>query len=748
MKKLLALLLIATFLISLFVLLPSTVESVSTPKAKSNGRPTFRSSSNELMGMDGTTRFEALIMEGAQPDTGNTWTIPVSDDYYEITYYQDFECVLQGVHGNIWIGLNDTIWDGGYTDEHDDGGSPGLIDDDTFYFAYPWSSVGIPAPPDPDEDGYYLPPGYRDWITGEDLLYVLDEFDNNIHDTVVAHFGQYDDSRPGPLNDYKVQILIFNIRDGLFWDPITAPWFIIGYYSYYVTQLNNANIFHMDTYQWWRRLGDRTPPLPYGLNPLPYQYEGTFAHEFQHLVHRDIDFNELSWVNEGCSMMAEYFCGYGFSPGHISEYLIYFWDTSLVIWQGELSNYGVVFLWSFYMYEHYGGASLIYDIVHEQANGIEGWNNVLAARGIKKNFDEIFQDWAIANYLDDTSFANGIYGYYELDIPSEDSEWYDMPYVLWMWEYLYPGFFDTLVDEYPNFGYNYPFGYSIPYIVSYVEFYNGAPELQVYFDGDDYCGVPAYSGTYEWYSDGTPYSWFRLSQTFSIPGTGATLEFWNYFEIEGNWDYGYVEVHDLNTDEWYTLPGLLTVTTLPNPHDNPNCPADFEPTAYFAAGRWNAFTGYSPGWYQETMDLTPFAGHDIELYFTYWTDPYTLELGWYIDDIEIPEIGFFDDVEGGADGWTVNAGWYITDGIVLNNFEVNFIETTNIYRMGNWRTMHHISPVELNEVTEEGWELLKVIDTPAVFTGPNVLVAANQPGYEHTFGTFYYFLADIQPFLK
>lgn len=131
---------------------------------------------------------------------------------------------------------------------------------------------------------------------------------------------------------------------------------------------------------------------------------------------------------------------------------------------------------------------------------------------------------------------------------------------------------------------------------------------------------PAHSGVYEWYSDGVLYSWFRLKQTFDIPETGATLKFWSYYEIEEDWDYGYVEVHDLETDEWTTLPGLMTVSTLPERQNNPNCPAGFEPTAYYDAGRWNAFTGFSGDSYEEEMDLTPFANRTIELYFTYWTD--------------------------------------------------------------------------------------------------------------------------------
>ncbi len=178
--------------------------------------------------------------------------------------------------------------------------------------------------------------------------------------------------------------------------------------------------------------------------------------------------------------------------------------------------------------------------------------------------------------------------------------------------------------------------------------------IQVY----DQAPFPPHSGMHYWYSDGLPWSWFRLNQTFAIPVTGATLSFWTYYEIEEEWDYGYVEVHDLNTDEWYTLPGLNTVSTRPANQDNPSCPSEFEPFSYSVMKRWNALTGVCDPLYEEQMNLTQFAGHTIELYFTYWTDGYVLELGWYVDDVGIPEIGFFDDVESGSSGWTHN-GWQI-----------------------------------------------------------------------------------------
>ncbi len=705
---------------------------------------------------DGTPLFEQRTFEMSQlslaeADPNDLWVVPLIDDFTGEVYDQEFECVLQGEKCNIWIGLNPEIYEGGWQDEYDPRGEG--FEDDIWYFAYPWSNDGIDAKeasaPDPDEDGYYLPPGYRDWVTGEDLIYIRDEFDNHIHDCVVEHFGHYAD-RPGPLDDNKIQVLIFNIRDGLFYDPIGAGWFIIGYFWSYASNLNNANIFHMDTYQWWRRLGEPTDTY-YGLGPLPLQYEGTFAHEFQHLVHYDIDSTELSWVNEGCSTLAEWICGYGFSPGHISEYLLYFWDTSLVVWQGYLSDYGAVFLFTFYMWEHYGGDSLIWDLVHEEDDGIKGWSNVLFAHGILKTFDEIFQEWALANYLDDTTIEDGVYGYYELDIPSEDSEGYSISSVMELWQSQQntPAF-DWIVKNYPNEGMPYPYGSSLPYVANYVEFYKGGKAtIELTFDGDDYCGIEAYSPEYKWSSGGEDWAWYRLGQSFTIPESGATLNFWTLYEIELDWDFGYVEVYDYDADLWVTLPGINTVTDVGSNYktDNPNCPGDpddwgLEPTGYYDVGEWNAFTGSSGGWYQESMDLTRFAGHTIDLYFTYWTDPYTLEAGWYIDDIEIAEIGFFDNVENGVGDWTTLNGWGRDNYVHDNNYKVNFITFESEFIKGGalYESSTSIWNLDLTKETEFGLAEFNLVDM-AFSQQYVVMVVSNQPGYEHTFTTSYSFTA-------
>ncbi|MFX1567481.1 MAG: hypothetical protein ACFFCV_03840 [Promethearchaeota archaeon] len=687
-----------------------------------------------------------LTLEDEIEPPNSPWHYPTINDYTGGLEWLYFENIFNGTNGNIWVAL-DPLYDW-----YVDNGDPGYSPDDVWFFSYPWTDTGLPDEGYPG--GYYLPEGYVDYITGADLLEVLNEFDSNIHDTDVEYFGMYNNDpaeRPGPYGDGTVQIMVFNVKDEFFYFGDSPTGFIEGYFWSRIADAG-VNAFHMDTYQWWRRQGE-TPPMvdPYNgfdynyLSIKAWEYEGTFAHEFQHLIHYDRDFDELSWVDEGCATLAEWLCGYGFSPGHISEYLLWFWDTPLTLWEGYLADYGASFLWTFYMYEHYGGAELLTYLVEDQANGIEGWVNALNAMGIKRSFDQIFQDWCIANYLDDPSLDCGRYGYFELDIPSENSEGLSIPYVMELWDSWYPdtGYFEWFVDKYPYEGEYILVGRGLPYTASYVEFTNTPRFFDIGFDGDDFAGaVYPYSGTYEWYSDGSTWSWFRFGQTFTIPEGGATLTFQTYYEIETDWDYGYVEIHDVLSDTWYTLPGLLTTDILLYDQDNINCPDDVEPYAYNASNNWNAFTGFSPGWYQEIMDLTAFEGRTIELYFTYWTDGAYNEIGWYIDDIEITEIGFFDDVESGSDGWVVNAGWEVSDGFIWNDFKVSFITSTTYYKKDGtpfW-TWDYITPMWLSDETQEGTNYFMTLKGKRWET-TIVMVAANQPGYEHAFGAWYYFNA-------
>ena len=603
------------------------------------------------MGMQRLNAISAASPVGKPVTIGEEITVTVADFYLGVDYDETFVVVMDGTHGIILV-------------------------EKAAYDNY-----------DPNTDEYVFPNPNGCWrdedrISTDQLAYLLGEFDNNIYPTDTRVFGE-----PLPRGDegQKTWILIHNIRDDSYYD-CAAQTYIAGYFSASEDAANNKNMMHIDTYDWANRTG---PDVE-----RPYLYEGVFAHEFEHLIHFDQDPDEPSWVDEGLADLAGFLCGYGHPQSHIAYYLVYHPMVSLTFWGGGLEDYGASYLFQLYLYEKFGGEDFVSALVQEQANGIEGIENTWAAFGYPVKFEQVFDAWTIANYVDDTRTPLSFAGYKTLDIPSDDT---------WGWsiEDALSSFWWGPPDTEP-FAVSSDWFYGIepqPYTAHYFRFNNDRTAF-VRLDGDDFAGTPAHSGTYEWYSDAEAWAWRSFYQTFTIPDGGATLNFWTSYDIEEDWDYGYVEVYDRDTGEWYTLDAPGTVDYVAYAQDNPNTPAGREPTDYEAAGRWHAFTGSSGGWVPVTMDLSPFAGHTIDLYFTTWQDgAFTLQM-MYVDDIEIPEIGFSDDVESGEDGWT-STGWYVTDGLLDNGFGGNVILVKN----GN--KLRGLRPLFINPDTQSGGTVVR-----------------------------------------
>lgn len=102
-----------------------------------------------------------------------------------------------------------------------------------------------------------------------------------------------------------------------------------------------------------------------------------------------------------------------------------------------LEDYGASYLFQLYLFEHFGGAAFTSALVQEQANGIEGIENMLAAFGFSETFDEIFDAWTVANYIDDTRKAGGKYGYYTLEIGGPDTRYHTLEYWMQVYHQLY-----------------------------------------------------------------------------------------------------------------------------------------------------------------------------------------------------------------------------------------------------------------------------------------------------------------------
>ena len=594
----------------------------------------------------------SALATGASPigeaaEVGDELIVTVSDIGLGVDYDETFVVIMDGTHGIILI-------------------------EKAAYDGY-----------DPDTDEYVFPNPYLVWrdedrISTAQLAYLLDEFDNNIYPTNTGIFGQHEERGE---EGQKVWVLIHNIRGESYYDP-TQTSYIAGYFSSSEDAENNKNMMHIDSYDW----ADRTGP---GVG-RPYLYEGVFAHEFQHLIHFDQDPDEPSWVDEGCADLAMFMCGYGHSSGHIAYYMVYHDTTALTFWGGDLSDYGASYLFALYLYEHYGGAAFFTALLQEQENGILGIQNTLDTfpeyEGI--TFDEIYDAWTIAVYFDDLALGS-LYGFDTLDIGTDDTWGYSIRWVL-----------DNIIFGGPTVAPGGYLGGCKPYTAQYYRFGAKKDEvpLLIYVEGTTSSGPGPYGGSgFSWYSGVGAWSWQSLSQTFNLPGDAEiTLDFYTYFEIEYDWDYGYVEVYDHNAEEWYTLndpsvvmyddDGILVPMAdyIAFAQDNQNTPDGREPTTYNATGNWHAFTGDSGGWIPVSMDLTPFAGHVIDLYFTTWQDgAFTLQM-MYVDNISITADGeefYFDDVPEVNTDWDTTpnfeggGSWSIYVDYADNNWQATYIET-------------------------------------------------------------------------
>jgi hypothetical protein len=115
-------------------------------------------------------------------------------------------------------------------------------------------------------------------------------------------------------------------------------------------------------------------------------------------------------VDEGMAGLARYVCGYGPQTSHVTAFS-QTPTTSLTNWEDDLANYGATFLFMLYISEKYGGAATIKEIVANQGTGIDGINSALYSRGYQVTVNGIFKNWVVANYLNDSSISDGIYGY-------------------------------------------------------------------------------------------------------------------------------------------------------------------------------------------------------------------------------------------------------------------------------------------------------------------------------------------------
>lgn len=459
-----------------------------------------------------------------------------------------------------------------------------------------------------------------------DIARAVEVFDANVYPTNHHYFGS--EPKPGVDGDARVHVLCIALPGA------SGYFYSANEYSRSVNPYSNEReIFYVN-------IQNRAPGSD--------TFNATLAHEFQHLIHWAQDADEDAWVNEGCSELAMQLNGLPTS-GYEREFARQP-DTQLNAWGTgagtELPHYGASSLFMRY-FAHRFGPDAIRHLVAQPENGIAGFNTVLSELGTGLIFEDVFADWVVANWLNDATISDGIYGYgAPLGVTLEPS---------------------VTVLNYPAEGEGVVHQYAADYIV----LRSITSPLTIEFQGQTTAKlVPtdAPSGQYLWWSNRGDANDSTLTRAFDLTSlTTATLEFSMWYDIEAGWDYAYVEVSTDGGEQWNVLTGTHTTTW--DPVGNSFGPG-YTGTSGCDPNVWNEPA--SAMWVQERVDLTPYTGKVVLVRFEYITDDQVTGHGFCLDDIRIPELGYDDDVEHGDSGW-IGQGFRRTDNAVPQRYLVQVI---------------------------------------------------------------------------
>jgi hypothetical protein len=513
-------------------------------------------------------------------------------------------------------------------------------------------------------------------VTQAQVDLLKSEFDSNIYPKATEFFGTPDvhDGSHSPLVDWgyfpegyyetsdKVVMLVDNIKDDNYFDP-TYPFFVAGFFWQTLENYMDRNIITIDTNSWETRLEST--------------FFATTIHELQHLIHADNDGDETTFINEGMSTFSEYLGGYGHDDRSINFYLDHP-ENSLVNWDDHrsaetgpetIADYGQVYLFTLYMNDKFG-REFIRDLALNEQNGITGINETLKNHGHELDFTKLYQNFITALAMDS---GTGVYNFDSIDLREL-----------------------TVDNEGTKRGKTVDYDKAVQFEKEGVPAWGGDFKVldfeekidRIKFDGVDFLASPWKSiedplgsdNQVLWGNNGDEVDNAMIFEADLSNVDSATLKFDNFIDIEEHWDFGVVQVSTDGGDTWENLANENTTSDIVEegyPTIKENLPG---------------FTGHYDDWHQETFDLSKYVGQKVHISFRYLTDWGYNDSGWFVDNIEIPEIGFIN--EGSSTDSFVSLaelkGEYV-------NYTVTFINE----RQSDNDTKYKVITVDPFNVTEE-----------------------------------------------
>jgi hypothetical protein len=504
--------------------------------------------------------FDQADLKNAQPPLGpakigDTKTWLGLDDYRGVINTKTYQLRGVGTHVEVWVGTN---------------------------LNFPNTSMKNPLTANPDDFFTYNDcrnDGVRNVITNAQVNYLIDQFDNNIY-PIESDWWSTPPNRNGnkaalskllgfPQSYYRgegdnIVVLVDNVRDSNFYDQNNANTnpYIAGFYYSVFDDYFDRDVMTIDAFDWLHRT-TANPPHDPTTDPCtsaparPFLYEGTFAHEYQHLLHRYTDPDEVNWVNEGLSDFTEVITGYANLSKHVNEegydshtqcylgWLSVFhvdWnpipracgpENGLTAWgdQGDaeiLADYGFAMYFMNYVNSQGFGKAFFHAWQHNPANGIDGLNAALAAAGSTQTFESLFDDQIISaladGYIDNGASVSGGTAAQFQNSATEAT--------------IYPSTEMNGTTGAPPWGADYiDLGSSVSSVAfNGADVFNFAAGPDWVVDGQGYFTNPDVTGgVYDNMQD--------LSIARDVTGhDGEVLSFDHYYAMELGWDFGFVQV--------------------------------------------------------------------------------------------------------------------------------------------------------------------------------------------------------------
>ncbi len=458
-------------------------------------------------------------------------------------------------------------------------------------------------------------------------------FEQTIYPRTRSIFGS--EMQPGVDGDPRITVLNARSTGGG----------ILGYFSERDTVPQQVNRFSNEREMFFMNADALTPGTP--------AYLDTLTHEFQHMIHWNEQLRSPTWFNEGCSTLAEDLNGF-INTGYANAYLQNP-DTQLTGWGNQastsLAHYGAASLFMRYIYAHYAGDAGILPLIRANAgNNLAAFVQLAAQkRPDVQQFGDLVADWAVANLLDNPNLADGRYTYatghaLENLLPARVQ-----PQTLALGE---------TSGTVRQFG------------VDYLALPPGPVRFE--FNGNTSVSLvgTAPQNRYAWWSGRGDNSVATLTRSFDLRGLStATLQFSAWYEIENDYDYAFISISTNGGQTWQSLRSSST--------------SDADPQG---TNFGHGFTGVSgaPGvpfgsgtrgaWVEETADLTPYVGQEVQLRFWQISDLAINGPGLLIDNIRLPELGYSDDVETDNGGWQAS-GFARVDGDLPQAWALRLVRT-------------------------------------------------------------------------